>query len=74
MDGSPKVITEDLENNLIKICRVVHNYSFDIFAHRVAKRMRMLLDIRGYIGKERERFPPRDHAVLMVFLRQQLEC
>jgi len=34
MGGSPKVIANSLEIDFIEICRAIHNYSFDIFAHR----------------------------------------
>jgi len=67
-DGSPKVISEDLENDLIKICGTIHNYSFDIFAHRVNKRKHRLLDIQGYIEQDREHFAPQQRSTLADFL------
>jgi len=47
MDGSPRAIANELENDLIEICTAIHNYSFDIFAHRVTKHKKKLSDIRG---------------------------
>ena len=38
MEGSRKVISKELKNNLIEICRAIHNHSFEIFAYRVTKR------------------------------------
>jgi len=68
MDGSPKVIPEDLENDLIKICRTIHNYSFNIFARRVNKRKYRLLDIQGYIEQDREHFTSQQRFTLADFL------
>jgi len=68
-DGSPKVITKGLENDLIILCRTIHNHSFDIFAHRVNKRRHQLLNIRGYIEQEQVHFTPQERSTLAVFLR-----
>ncbi|KAH9971808.1 hypothetical protein BGW80DRAFT_1460262 [Lactifluus volemus] len=68
MDGSPKVIPKELENDLIEICRTIHNYSFDIFAHRVTKRERELSDMRRYIEQDRTHFTSEQHSTLMLFL------
>ncbi|KAI0276905.1 hypothetical protein BGY98DRAFT_1097818 [Russula aff. rugulosa BPL654] len=56
MDGSPKVIANSLETYFIEICGAIHNYSFDIFAHRLTKHKHKLSDIRGYIEQDRTRF------------------
>ena len=48
-----------LKGDFVDICRVIHNYSFDIFAHRVTKREHKLSDIRGYIdGLDQTNFTP----------------
>src|SRR6267142_2820661 len=70
MDGSPEVVADLLEIDFIEICRVIHNYSFDIFAHRVNKRTHKLSDIRGYIEQDRTKFLPEHRSTLMVFLQQ----
>jgi len=43
-------IAGELENNFIEICRAIHNYSFDVFAHRVTKCECHLAEIREYIA------------------------
>jgi hypothetical protein len=40
VDGSPKVVADELENDFIEIRRAVHNCSFDIFAHRASTSFR----------------------------------
>jgi hypothetical protein len=70
MGGSPQVVAEFLETDFIEICRVVHNYSSDIFAHRVDKRTHKLSDIRGYIEQDRTKFLPEHRSTLVVFLQQ----
>ncbi len=67
MDGSPKVITTEFEENIIKISRAIHN-SFNIFAHPVTKCKRKLLDIRSYIEQDRKHFMPQDRSMLVDFL------
>jgi len=67
LDG-PKVIANELQNDFIEICRAVHNYSFDIFAHRVTKREHKLSDIRGYIELDRTHFTPQHRSTLVEFL------
>jgi hypothetical protein len=47
-DRSPKVIARELESSYIEICQAIHNYSFEIFLHRVIKRKGELSQIRGY--------------------------
>jgi hypothetical protein len=71
MDGSQRVIGEgsELEDKLIEICGAIHNYSFDIFAHRVTKRECELQDIREYIEQDRTHFAPQDHSMLVEFLQ-----
>jgi len=68
MDGSPKVIEESLEVDFIRICRAIHNYSFDIFAHRVTKHKKKLSDIRGYIEQDQTYFTPEQRSTLVKFL------
>jgi hypothetical protein len=68
LDGSPKVISNELENDFIEICRAIHNYSFDIFAHRVTKREHKLSDIRGYIEQDQTQFTPQHRSTLVAFL------
>ena len=70
MDGSPKVITEDLESNLIEVGRAIHKNAFDVFAHRVNKREHKISDIREYIERKPERFTVEQHPILMEFLQR----
>ena len=67
IDGSPKVIEASLEINLIEICKAIHNYSFDIFAHRVTKHKEKLLGIRGYIERDQTHFTPEQRSTLAEF-------
>jgi hypothetical protein len=66
--GSPKVITKELEGDLIEICKAIHNYSFDIFAHRVSKRKHNLSDIREFIEQDRTHFTTEQRSTLVDFL------
>jgi hypothetical protein len=66
--GSPNVIANEIENDFIEICKVIHDYSFDIFAHRVTKHEHELSDIRRYIKQDRAHFRPQQRATLMEFL------
>jgi hypothetical protein len=68
-DGSPKIIANELQNEFIDICRAIHNYSFDIFAHRVTKREHKLSDIREYIELDRTHFTPQHRSTLVTFLK-----
>jgi hypothetical protein len=68
MYGSLKVIANELEDDFIEICRAIHNYSFDIFAHRVTKREHKLSDIRGYIELDRTHFTSQHRSTLVAFL------
>jgi plasmid stabilization system protein ParE len=66
--GSRKFIPKELEDNLIIFCRAIHNYSFEIFTHRVTKHEHKLSDIRRYIEKDRSHFTEKQYSALMVFL------
>jgi hypothetical protein len=68
-DGSPKFIANELENDFIEICKVIHDYSFDIFAYRVTKREHKLSDIREYIEQDQTHFTPQHRSTLLVFLK-----
>lgn len=73
MDGSQRVITEELEKDLIKICGAIHSYSFGIFEYRVNKHKEMFSKIREYVeqdGSDRMVFTPEQHEILLDFLRQ----
>jgi hypothetical protein len=67
--GSPKVIASELEDDFIEICKVIHDYSFDIFAHRVTKRGDKLSDIREYVEQDQTHFKPEHRSTLLVFLK-----
>jgi hypothetical protein len=69
-DGSPKVITNELEDELIEFCKPIHNYSFDIFAYRVTKRERKLSEIRGYVEQDQTHFSTKQRSTLLIFLEQ----
>ena len=68
MDGSQKVMANSLETDLIEICRVIHNYSFYIFAHRVTKHKKKLFDIQGYVEQDQTYFTPEQRSTLVTFL------
>jgi len=68
MDGSPKVIGDEFEDNLIDVARTIHNYSFDVFAHRVKKHKDRLGEIREHIEKDRTHFRSEERSTLLVFL------
>ena len=67
--GSPKVMTNELENDFVDICRAIHNYSFDIYAHRVTKREHKLSDIRRYIEHDQTHFTAQQRSTLVAFLQ-----
>jgi hypothetical protein len=69
MDGSPKVVKEELENNLIEICEIIHNFSFEVFAHRVNKRKKKLSTIMTYIQNDQTQFTPNNRSTLLEFLQ-----
>ena len=54
--GSPKVITNELEDDYIEICQAIYNYSFDVFHYRVTKRKHKLSEIKGYIKHDQTKF------------------
>jgi len=66
--GSPRAIAKELENDFIEICTAIHNYSFDIFAHCVAKHEDKLSDIRRHIEEDQTHFTSQDRSTLVVFL------
>ncbi len=68
MDGSPKLIAPKFRQNQIEICTVIHNHSFDIFAHRVNKRKSKVPKIRSLISQDSKHFNPQDRSTLMEFL------
>jgi hypothetical protein len=68
VDGSPKVIANELEDYFIEICKAIHNYSFEIFAHRVSKREHKLSDIREFIEQDRTHFTTEQRSILVNFL------
>jgi hypothetical protein len=68
-DSSPKVVAESLGTYFIEICREIHNYSFDIFAHRVTKHEKELSKIRGLIKQNQMQFLPEQHSTMMHFLQ-----
>jgi hypothetical protein len=68
MAGSPKVIADDLMDNLTAICAAIHNYSFRIFAYRVNKRLSKLSAIQEHIDQDRTHFAPEQRSTLMMFL------
>jgi hypothetical protein len=66
---SPKVIADELESNQIEICQAIHNYSFDVFCHRVAKRGHKLSQIREYIEQDQtDYFSDQQRETLLTFL------
>jgi hypothetical protein len=66
--GSPKDIADKLEDDCIGICTEIHNYSFDIFHHRVIKREGWLVNIRGYIEQDQTKFTDQERSTLLLFL------
>ena len=63
-----KIMENELENDFVDICRAIHNYSFDIFAHRVAKRKHELSHIRRYIEQDQMHFTAQQRSTLVGFL------
>jgi len=66
-DGSPKVIADELESSHIEFCKAIHDYSFDVFRHRVTKRGHKLSEIRGYI-EDCQNFSDQQRETLLRFL------
>ena len=58
----------NLEIYFVDICRVTHNYSFDIFVHRVLKRESKLSEIRWYIEQDQTHFTTDQRGTLLEFL------
>ena len=67
--SSPKVMPKELKNDFLEICRAIHNYSFDIFAHRVLKREHKLSNIRQYIEQDQTRFTLLQRSTLLEFVK-----
>jgi hypothetical protein len=69
-DGSPKTIADSLQFRLLDLCKVIHDYSFDVFAYRVNKRKKRLSEIQGYIEHDQtEHFGSQDRSKLAMFFR-----
>lgn len=66
---SSKIISNDLENYLLGICRVIHNHSFDIFVHRVLKRSSKVSEIRQHIEQDQTQFTTEQRRTLLQFLK-----
>jgi hypothetical protein len=66
--GSPKIIPNTLMEDFIKICAVIHNYSFNVFKYRVNKRKKKLREIQNYI-EHGGYFEPHQRETLLTFLR-----
>jgi hypothetical protein len=70
----PEDIEPSLKEYLVDLCKVIHDYSFDVFAYRVNKRKASLSVIRGHIKQDpTARFGYEDHSKLIVFF-QNLEA
>jgi hypothetical protein len=69
IDGSPMVIAEELEDKLVEICAAIHNYSYDIFKHRVNKREHKFSQIRGYIEQGPAYFTSEQSSTFGDFLQ-----
>jgi hypothetical protein len=69
LGGSPKIIAKQLEDSYIEICQAIHDYSFEVFLHRVTKRAHKLSEIRGYIEQDQtDYFSDRERRLLLEFL------
>ena len=67
--GSPKVIANELEDSYVEICQAIHNYSYEVFLHRVTKREQKLSEIRGYIEQDQTNyFSDQQREMLLKFL------
>ena len=66
--GAPKIMPKTSKESFIEICRVIHNYSFNIFRSRVNKRKKNLLEIRNHIEQDEEFFRPEQRGTLLKFL------
>ena len=68
--GSPRAIASKIEDKFIEICKVIHDYSYEIFYYRVTKRSPKLSTIRGYIEQDQENFTDQQRSTLLTFLKQ----
>jgi hypothetical protein len=68
--GSTGAITSKIEDKFIEICKVIHDYSYEIFYYRVTKRSQKLSMIRGYIEQDQENFTDQQRSTLLTFLKQ----
>lgn len=68
-DGSSKTTALSLETNLVELLKVIHEYSFDVFAHRVKKREDRLSEIWGYV-EQTQHFGTEDRSKLVIFFRE----
>ena len=67
-NDSPRVMGKELEDELVKICGAILNYSYDIFNYRVNKRKHKLSQIREYIEQGSAHFLSQRHSTLVEFL------
>ena len=65
--GGLKVIANELKDDFDEICKVIHNYSFDVFAYRVLKREHNLPEIRELI-EHSTHFTTEQRSTLVKFL------
>jgi len=70
VNGTRKIISDDLTDEFIKICTAIHTYSFDIFAYRVTNRSARLSQIQDYIKNDQSYFLPEQRTTLQMFLSQ----
>ena len=66
--GSPKIMPDTLKEDFIKICTLIHDYSFNIFQSRVNKHKKNLLKIRNHIEQDEGFFKPEQRGRLLEFL------
>ena len=69
LDGSQNVIADELESNHIEICQAIHDYSYEVFLHRITKREDKLSEIRRYIEQDQTSyFSKKQREILLNFL------
>jgi hypothetical protein len=72
MDVSPNVITcvimEELSSHYFKICKAIHEYSFNAFAHHITKHYQRFLETRKHIEQDQTHFTHNHRSMLSVFL------
>jgi hypothetical protein len=66
--GPPKVMSNTLKEDFIKICAAIHDYSFNIFKSRVYKRKEHLRKIRNLIEEDEGSFESEQLETLLKFL------